>query len=169
MRRPPYLDELQKIHDRVEALFASVLAEGEEPVPRGFVGVAIAADDRGTWSPAVDFCETPEAYFLVAELPGIERADVALEVAERKVVLSGVRRAPEGATYLRMERGSGPFRRIFELGSPVDAAAVEAKFERGVLTARLPRRASGRASEGSAGRAKSPSRGAGRVNVRKGN
>jgi HSP20 family protein len=168
MRRPPYLDELQKIHDRVEALFASVLAQGEEPVSHGFIGVAIADADAasGVWSPAVDLSETPEAYFLVAELPGLDRADVTLEVAERRVVLSGSRRAMDGAAYLRMERGTGPFRRVFELGAPVDAEAVEARFERGVLTARLPRRAPATALPTAA---KHGGRRAGRVAVRKGN
>ena len=49
--------------------------------------------------------------------------------------------APEGYTTLRRERSALSFERSFRLGSKVDAEAIEAKLEHGVLSITLPKRA----------------------------
>ncbi len=133
-----HLDELQRIRQRVNALFEEALLGSGLP----------AREERtpGTWTPAVDVVETDDAYVLVAELPGVRREDISVEVDDRRLDISG-RRLPveEGQSFVRMERSYGPFRRSFELASSLDAASVDAAFERGVLTVRVAKRQAGKA------------------------
>ena len=125
-----HLDELQRIRQRMNALFEEALLGSSLP----------AREERspGTWMPAVDVLETEDAYVLVAELPGVRREDIEVEVKDRRLEISG-RRPPlgEGQTFVRMERSFGPFRRSFELGVTLDPGAVTAAYERGVLTVRV--------------------------------
>src|SRR5262249_54447729 len=100
----------------------------------------------GTWAPVVDVLETEGSFLLYAELPGVPREDLQLQVRDRWVEISG-RRQPlgEGRNFLRMERSYGPFRRAFELTSPIDGDGVAATFERGVLRVLIPKRKGGKA------------------------
>ncbi len=123
---------------RLEAFLDHALVEEEYPVSEEAA--------PGSWSPAVDLVETGGGYVLSAELPGIERSDIDLEVDGRRVVLSGRRPAPGGTpagaappAFRRMERSHGPFRRVFELDKDVDSQRVEAKLARGVLVVRFPK------------------------------
>jgi HSP20 family protein len=129
-----YLEELARIQERINGLFeqamlASDYEEGGGGLP-------------GTWAPAVDVVETAEAYLLFAELPGVRREDLQLQVQHGRLELSG-RRLPftENPNFLRMERSYGPFRRVFELGAPVDVDGVTANLAQGVLRVRVPKHA----------------------------
>jgi HSP20 family protein len=127
-----YLEELARIQDRIHSLFEQALLPAEY-------------DDRGglpgTWVPAVDVLETEGSFLLCAELPGVRREDIHLEVRDRWLEISG-RRQPlgESRNFLRMERSYGPFRRAFELTSPVDSDGITAAFRRGVLNVFVPKR-----------------------------
>ncbi|HEY0553113.1 MAG TPA: Hsp20/alpha crystallin family protein [Thermoanaerobaculia bacterium] len=128
-----YLEELTRIQDRINSLFeqALVTSEYEGGLP-------------GTWSPAVDVLETEGAYLLFAELPGVRRDDIQLQVRDRRLELSGRRQTlGENRNFLRMERSYGPFRRTFDLGEPVEVDAIAAAFEAGVLRVHLPKRKTG--------------------------
>jgi HSP20 family protein len=128
-----YLEELTRIQDRINSLFEQALltSEYEGGLP-------------GTWSPAVDVLETEDAYLLFAELPGVRRDDIQLQVRDRRLELSGRRQTlGESRNFLRMERSYGPFRRTFDLGEPVEADAIVAAFEAGVLRVHLPKRRTG--------------------------
>jgi HSP20 family protein len=91
------------------------------------------------WRPVLDLLETPDAYLLYAELPGVQRPDVTLESDGRTLELSGVRRSPEHG-FVRLEGSWGPFRRRLELPEPVIAERIEARFRRGILEVLLPKR-----------------------------
>ena len=89
------------------------------------------------WTPAVDVKETDDAYVLVAELPGIDVADVELTLTsdtltiegEKKIVTEGV--GPPGQIT---ERRFGKFSRSFTFPSAVATDEVVAESKRGVLT-----------------------------------
>src|SRR5689334_7657246 len=132
-----HLDELQRIRQRVNALFEEALLGSGLP--------AREERDPGTWTPAVDVVETADAFVLVAELPGVRREVIDVEVHDRRLEISG-RRLPveEGQSFVRMERSYGPFRRSFELASSLDAGGVEAAFERGVLTVKVAKQRPGK-------------------------
>ena len=131
-----YLEELSRIHDRINTLFEQALLPSEYEDPEG--------GPPGTWTPSVDVLETEDSYLLFAELPGVRRDDIQLQVRERRLELSG-RRQPlgENQSFLRLERSYGPFRRTFELGAPVDTASISARFEQGILTIHVPKLAGG--------------------------
>ena len=93
------------------------------------------------WVPPVDLHETPEQYVITAELPGLQRDDLQIDVHDGQLTLSGVRRA-RGAPceqYHRVERGHGSFSRTFQLPVPVDAGRVTADLRDGVLTVICPK------------------------------
>jgi len=130
-----YLEELTRIQDRINSLFeqALVTSEFEGGLP-------------GTWSPAIDVLETEDAYLLFAELPGVRRDDIQLQLRDRRLELSGRRQTlGESRNFLRMERSYGPFRRTFDLGEPVDVNAIAAAFAAGVLRVHIPKRQTGEA------------------------
>jgi HSP20 family protein len=97
----------------------------------------------GEWTPAVDIYETADRIVLVAELAGVRREDVRLEVLGNVLTLSGSR--PFGRPGLpteshhRMEFAYGTFERSFALPYPVADAGVEAVLADGLLTVSLPR------------------------------
>ncbi|HTQ81491.1 MAG TPA: Hsp20/alpha crystallin family protein [Thermoanaerobaculia bacterium] len=130
-----YLEELARIQDRINRLFEQALLPADYEEGEGGLGLP------GTWSPAVDILETEDSYLLFAELPGVAKQDIHLQVKERRLELAGHRHfLGENRNFLRMERGYGPFRRTFELGVPVDVDRIAASFDRGVLRVAIPKR-----------------------------
>ena len=137
--RKVYLEELTRIQERIQELFDQSLLSSGYADPEG--------GQPGTWPPAIDLLETADAFLLFAELPGVRREDIQLQVKERRLELSGRRQPlPESRTFLRMERSSGPFRRAFDLDSPVDADSISARFERGILRVEVPKKRAGAVS-----------------------
>ena len=133
-----YLEELTRIQDRINSLFEQALltSEYEGGLP-------------GTWAPAVDVLETEGAYLLFAELPGVRRDDIQLQVRDRRLELSGRRQTlGENRNFLRMERSYGPFRRTFDLAEPVEVDGIAAAFEAGVLRVHIPKRKTGAVEAG---------------------
>lgn len=95
----------------------------------------------GGWLPAVDVVETADALVVCAELPGVRREDIQLEVQGRELTLAGARPALEaGEAYLQLERSYGSFRRTFLLPDTVDPTGIDANLEDGVLVVRLAKR-----------------------------
>jgi len=93
------------------------------------------------WIPAIDVHETVEEYVITAELSGLAREDVHIQVGDGQVQISGQRREPDipYEQYHRVERGHGTFTRTFKLPLPVDAERVTADLRDGVLTVICPK------------------------------
>jgi len=94
------------------------------------------------WIPAMDLVETEGDFVLKADLPGLKEEDVNIEVTENVLTVSGERKAEhedkrEG--YVRVERSYGSFRRSLRLPKGVDAEAVTASFDNGVLEVHIPK------------------------------
>jgi HSP20 family protein len=94
------------------------------------------------WSPAMDLVETEDNYVLRADLPGVSEGDVKIELDDNILTISGERKsahkeAKEG--YYRVERAYGSFSRTLTLPEGVDADAISASFDRGVLEVRVPK------------------------------
>ncbi|HEX2222683.1 MAG TPA: Hsp20/alpha crystallin family protein [Thermoanaerobaculia bacterium] len=131
-----YLEELARIQDRIHDLFEQALLASEYDERDG--------GSPGTWTPAVDVLETEDSYLLFAELPGVRREDIQLQVKDRRLELSGRRPTlGENRNFLRMECSYGPFRRAFELAVPVESESITAQFEQGVLKVHVPKRGAG--------------------------
>jgi HSP20 family protein len=94
------------------------------------------------WLPAMDLVETDDHFVLRADLPGLSEGDVNVELEDNVLTVSGERKAEheekkEG--FYRMERSFGQFRRSLTLPEGVDADAIAATFDRGVLEVRIPK------------------------------
>jgi len=111
--------------------------------PSGLGAAASAPMDLvpSAWNPRVDVYETPEAFVLMADLPGVEPSSIDLSVTGNVLTLRGEKAAselPEGHAQTR-ERESGPFHRQLTLSSEVNFDAVQAETRNGVLTVSLPK------------------------------
>lgn len=98
----------------------------------------------GEWTPAVDVYQTADRLVLTAEIAGVRREDVAIEILGSVLTLRGGR--PTGRagvadeSYLRVEIPTGGFERSFTLPCPVVEESVEAALRNGVLTVTVPLR-----------------------------
>jgi HSP20 family protein len=94
------------------------------------------------WSPAMDLVEGEDHFLLKADLPGLSEEDVAIEVSDNTLRISGERKAEHEQKergWYRMERSFGRFSRSLTLPEGVDADAIAAKFDKGVLEVRIPK------------------------------
>jgi HSP20 family protein len=100
---------------------------------------------RGSFSlksPPVDVVEKDTAYELTAELPGIAAKDVDVSMKDGCIVIKGQKEAEKeekSKGYYLHERHYGSFERAFAVPEGVDASAIEATFNNGVLTITLPK------------------------------
>lgn len=94
------------------------------------------------WAPPADLCETADAFILTAELPGLARDQVRIEVSDGRITLQGRRdsRVP-CEQYHQVERGHGEFSRSFTLPLSVDVEQISADLRDGVLTIIVPKSA----------------------------
>jgi len=91
---------------------------------------------------AAEVVETPTAYKILLDVPGLKKEDLQIEVKDRQLVISGERKAPERTDderTLRQERRFGKFSRTFSLPEGIAEERAEAKFTDGVLEVNLPR------------------------------
>jgi HSP20 family protein len=90
--------------------------------------------------PALELTDDGKAYQLTAELPGLTDKDVNIEVADGVLTISGEKKE-EGERkddgFLLSERRYGSFKRQISLPADVDADAIKAKFQHGVLSLTL--------------------------------
>ena len=94
------------------------------------------------WIPAMDLVEGDDHFVLRADLPGLAEEDVNLEVEDRTLTLSGERKSEQtekGEGFYRLERASGSFSRSLTLPEGIDADAITATFDKGVLEVRIPK------------------------------
>jgi HSP20 family protein len=95
-----------------------------------------------TWAPPVDIYETDDALILKAELPGVSKDDVSIEIHQNTLILRGQRKHEAEVKeehYHRVERAYGTFQRSFMLPTLVDQEHVQATYHDGVLELRLPK------------------------------
>jgi HSP20 family protein len=128
----------------VAAPLLSQFAEFDElwnrMVNRFFGPPLVFADWSMDWRPAVDVEETADEWIFEVELPGAKREDIGVEVSETELSISGTIQQRERAGEVRHRaRRSGSFEYRTTLPTGVDARKVEARFDNGLLTVRVPR------------------------------
>ena len=99
---------------------------------------------RGDWMPAVDIFQSDASeVVLKAELPGLKREDIDVQVENNTLTIKGQRRQDSEVKkehYHRVERCYGAFSRSFSLPNTIDSTKVRAEYHDGVLTVTLPMR-----------------------------
>jgi HSP20 family protein len=94
------------------------------------------------WMFPVDIKDTPDAFLIKAEIPGINREDVKLSFKDNILTIRGERRAEEkqeNENYIRIERSYGSFSRSFALDTPVKHEEIKARYKDGMLEITLPK------------------------------
>jgi HSP20 family protein len=100
----------------------------------------LASSGPQGWAPAVDLCETTEVFIVTAELPGLSREQINIEVNDGRLTLRGRRDARVPCEqYHQVERGHGEFSRTFAMPPTVDAGKISADLRDGVLTITIPK------------------------------
>jgi HSP20 family protein len=94
------------------------------------------------WAPAVDLYEDKDSVTVQAELPGLKKEDIHINLQDGVLVIEGERKLEEkqeGTESHRSERFAGRFRRTISLASEVDAEKINATYTDGILTVTLPK------------------------------
>jgi HSP20 family protein len=131
-RRPDPLKELLDLQERMNRLFDETLSRE-------------SADDMvpfaPSWVPLADVYDTPDAYLVEIELPGLAREDIDLKVKGRELSVRGERHPAGGrsAAFHRLERRYGPFGRSFRFDVDIDAEQVQAEIKDGLLRLSVPK------------------------------
>ena len=114
--------ELDDLHERMSKLLESSVGDGQVT----------------SWVPAVDIEETDDAYLVEAELPGVKRDDVTVELQNNELMIHGEVKERERTGILRRRtRRTGQFDYRVVLPGEVDADNVEANLQEGVLRVKV--------------------------------
>ena len=121
------------LQDRINRLF-------DDAFPR-----TIDTDEelsQWAWRPLVDIYETESNIIIQADLPGVNKDDVSVEVKENMLTIKGERMTDteaEAGSYLQRERKCGAFQRSFAMRAMVAPNQIMASFKNGVLTVKIPK------------------------------
>jgi HSP20 family protein len=102
------------------------------------------------WAPDVNIFEMGDDLVLEADLPGVGKDQIHVEVQNQSLTLRGERKRDEKVadeSYYRCERPYGTFSRVFTLPTTVDVTKIDASFKDGVLTVKLPKTAEAKAKQ----------------------
>jgi HSP20 family protein len=108
----------------------------------GTMGTSFALSDR-SWRPPMDMYETRNEVVILAEIGGVDKEDLEVEISSKAVRVQGCRLAPscsQECTYRLAEIQYGRFERILFLPSPIDPEKVTATSKNGFLEIRLVKR-----------------------------
>ncbi|MCW2963413.1 MAG: heat shock protein Hsp20 [Actinomycetia bacterium] len=114
--------------DRVRSLIDQTLG-GE---------IASMLTEVRAFTPPVDIEETDDAYVVEADLPGVQREDIDIELEGNELLVSGEVKQRDGR-FRRRTRRVGRFELRVVLPHGVDSSGVDAKLDHGVLTVRVPK------------------------------
>ena len=126
------LRELSSLQSEMNRLFNTAF-----DAPSGSSGPALRR-----WVPAMDLVESGDQFVLRADLPGMSEEDIQIELEDGTLTVSGERKAEHKESkdsFQRIERAFGSFSRSLTLPDGVDAEAVSASFDRGVLEVQIPK------------------------------
>ena len=97
---------------------------------------------QGTAYPKVNVYEYDDKVGVIAEIPGLDKKDLSIDVEDGVLTISGNKHGlfdDEGAKVIRRELKQSSFKRQFELGELLDGDKVKASFKSGLLSIEIPK------------------------------
>ena len=97
---------------------------------------------QGTAYPKVNVYEYDDKVGVIAEIPGLDKKDLLIEVEDGKLTISGDKHGTfdvKGAKVIRRELKQSSFKRQFELGDLLDGSKIKANFKDGLLSIEIPK------------------------------
>jgi HSP20 family protein len=109
-----------------------------------FFPKAMLGDESGLahWNPRVDIYDNDNAFVIKAELPGVEKKDIEVDLKDHVLTLKGERsyeNEVKEENYYRKERSFGKFHRAFSLPADLDPDKIKADFKDGILKIDIPK------------------------------
>ena len=98
--------------------------------------------NMGMWNPAVDLYEKEGHFVIKAELPGVDKNNISIDLKDRMLTISGERFYDNEAkeeNFYRRERSYGKFQRVFTLPADVDSDKIKAELKDGLLRVEVPK------------------------------
>jgi HSP20 family protein len=137
------LAHLRRVDEEIDRAFHTLFGRpfprmSQEPID---VPTRLAELSRSLWSPHVDVLSREGSLVVRADLPGLGKDDVSVEIDGRLLTIKGERKAEteeKKETYYRSERSYGSFYRSFRLPESADTANAKARFKNGVLEVEIP-------------------------------
>lgn len=109
-----------------------------------FLGDTESASADTQWTPRVDIREEDKRFVILADIPGVNPADIEVSMDKGVLSIKGERKSEtvaEGANASRSERFHGAFQRSFALPDSADADGISASGRHGVLEISIPKKA----------------------------
>lgn len=91
---------------------------------------------RDSFVPGIDISETEDKFLITAELPGMKKEDISVNLDNNRLSISGERKfesEDSGKTFHRVETSYGSFNRSFQLPDNIDEDSISASYENGLL------------------------------------
>jgi HSP20 family protein len=133
------ITEVERWFDRFDRLFDRMISRFFRDLERDFWGL----DWRWErWVSAMEVSETPDAYIVRVELPGVKTEDIEVTLQDDILTIKGKRERSEehkDETVHFVERAYGEFVRSLRIPTDVKVDAIEASYKDGVLEIRLPK------------------------------
>lgn len=133
---------VEQLHHHIDQIFDEMY-RGFGLVPFSFEPLAPRMSED-LLKPTLDLSATDAEYTLSIEVPGVDEKDVKLEIVNDTLTIRGEKKQEKEEkekNFYRMERSYGAFQRVLSLPEDVDQENVTAKFKKGVLTIKMPRKA----------------------------
>lgn len=92
-----------------------------------------------TVAPVVDILENDDEILLFADMPGVSREDITVNIENGRLALSGVRKMSTAGAASWEEFGEVEYKRVFSVPQTINIGKVNAELKEGVLRLRLPK------------------------------
>ncbi|MGM0404794.1 MAG: Hsp20/alpha crystallin family protein [Thermoplasmatota archaeon] len=134
------LEEMDRMFEDIDKTFKRFFGQ---PLMRRGRDRFMPSFETGFRSPALDIRDLGDQYSIQAEIPGLDKDDIELEITEDKLTIKAEKeqeKKEEGEDYVRRERGYRSFYRELPLSDEVISEETKASYKKGVLDIRIPKK-----------------------------